>query len=205
MSMSESNTAKSAPLNRSAAGPFDITEAPSLDSYGDFGAIKLIPLDGMEIRLEIEEQTQRVVAVAIQLNQSTLQLQAFAAPKSEGLWHEVRRELGQSIRAQGGLLEERVGSFGPEILAQLPNTDPSDSSRRFARFIGVDGPRWFLRGVIGGAAINDPAAANQIESIYRSVVVDRGSAAVPPRELLELEIPSGVIAPPRAMIGGLFA
>jgi hypothetical protein len=203
--MSEVNTAKSAPLNRSQSGPFDVSEVKNLDQYGDFGAIKIIPTEGMDIRLEIEEGTTRVVSVAIQLNQSTLQLQAFAAPKSEGLWHEVRRELAQSIRAQGGLLEERVGSFGPEILAQLPNSDPADTSRRFARFVGVDGPRWFLRGVIGGAAINDPAAANQIESVFRSSVVDRGNAAVPPRDLLELQIPDGVVAPPRAMIGGLFS
>lgn len=203
--MSEVNTAKSAPLNRSQSGPFDVSEVKSLEQYGDFGAIKIIPTEGMDIRLEIEEGTTRVVSVAIQLNQSTLQLQAFAAPKSEGLWHEVRRELAHSIRAQGGLLEERVGSFGPEILAQLPNSDPADTSRRFARFVGVDGPRWFLRGVIGGAAINDPAAANQIESVFRSTIVDRGNAAVPPRDLLELQIPDGVVAPPRAMIGGLFS
>lgn len=203
--MSEVNTAKSAPLNRSQSGPFDVAEVSNLEQYGDFGAIKIIPTEGMDIRLEIEEGTTRVVSVAIQLNQSTLQLQAFAAPKSEGLWHEVRRELAQSIRAQGGLLEERIGSFGPEILAQLPNSDPADTSRRFARFVGVDGPRWFLRGVIGGAAINDPAAANQIESVFRSTIVDRGNAAVPPRDLLELQIPDGVVAPPRAMIGGLFS
>ena len=203
--MSEVNTAKSAPLNRSHSGPFDVAEVKNLDQYGDFGAIKIIPTEGMDIRLEIEDGGTRVVSVAIQLNQSTLQLQAFAAPKSEGLWHEVRRELAQSVRAQGGLLEQRVGSFGPEILAQLPNSDPGDTSRRFARFVGVDGPRWFLRGVIGGAAINDPAAANQIESVFRSTIVDRGNAAVPPRELLELQIPDGVVAPPRAMIGGLFS
>jgi len=203
--LSEYNTAKSAPTNRSVAGPFDVAEVANLDQYGDFGAIKVIPVDGMDIRLEIEEDTQRVLSVSITLNQSTLQLQAFAAPKSEGIWHEIRSQIGQSIRAQGGLLEERVGSFGPELIAQLPNTDPSDSSRRFARFVGVDGPRWFLRGVIGGAAINDPAAANQIESVYRSVVVDRGAEPIPPRDLLPLHIPQGVVAPPRPMIGGLLS
>ncbi|MEN9715818.1 MAG: hypothetical protein RJA35_1285 [Actinomycetota bacterium] len=203
--MSEFNTSKSAPLNRAQTGPFDVSEVSSLANYGDFGSIKVVPLEGMEIRLEIEEGTQRVVAVSIALNQSTLQLQAFAAPKSEGLWNEVRQEIGQSIRAQGGLLEERIGAFGPELLAQLPNTDPSDTTRRFSRFVGIDGPRWFLRGVIGGAAINDPAAANQIESVLKAVVVDRGPAAVPPRDLLDLHIPSGVVAPTKTMLGEMFS
>jgi hypothetical protein len=203
--MAEVNLTKSAPLNRAQSGPFDVSEVKDLTTYGDFGAIKLLPLEGMDIRLEVEEETQRVIAVSIQLNQSTLQVQAFAAPKSEGLWHEVRQEIGKSLRAQGGLLEERVGAFGPELLAQLPNTDPSDTTRRFSRFIGVDGPRWFLRGLIGGAAINDPAAANQIESVFRSIVVDRGVEAVPPRELLGLHIPAGVIAPPRPQTRGFLA
>lgn len=203
--MTDYNTAKSAPLNRAVAGPFDVAELSNLNQYGDFGSIKVIPTEGMDIRLEIEEETQRVLSVSITLNQSTLQLQAFAAPKSEGLWHEVRTQLGQSIKSQGGLVEERVGSFGPELLAQLPNTDPADTTRRFARFVGVDGPRWFLRGVIGGAAINDPAAANQIESVFRNVAVDRGVEAIPPRDLLPLHIPSGVVAPPRAMIGGMLS
>ena len=174
------------------------------ENFADFGAIKFPPTEGMDVRLEIEENTQRVIAIAIHLNQSALQLQAFAAQKSEGLWHEVRAQLADSIRAQGGSSEERLGSFGPELVAQLPPSDDTPGApRRHTRFIGVDGPRWFLRGLIGGAAITDPAAASQIDSIFRSVVVDRGAEALPPRELLPLKLPDGIVAPPPRLLGGL--
>ena len=61
---------------------------------------------------------------------------------------------------------------------------------RVARFIGVDGPRWFLRGVVtGDGAVNAEAAA-EIEDLFRSVVVVRGSTPMPPRDLIPLHMPS---------------
>ena len=202
--MSEISYTKSAPTNRSASGPFDISEVEVGDNFADFGAIKFPPSEGMDLRLEIEENTQRVVAIAVHMNDSSLQLQAFAAQKSEGLWHEVRSQLAESVRAQGGTSEERLGPFGPELIAQLPPVDDAPGSpRRHTRFIGVDGPRWFLRGLIGGAAITDPAAASQVDAIFRSVVVDRGAEPMPPRELLTLRLPDGIVAPPPRLLGGL--
>ena len=202
--MTEYNTSKSAPANRSVTGPFDVSEQQLEDRYADFGSIKVLPTEGMDIRLEIEENTQRVVAVAIHLNNSSLQLQAFAASKTEGLWHEVRSQLADSVKVQNGISEERLGPFGPELVAQLPPADDAPGSpRRHTRFVGVDGPRWFLRGLIGGAAITDPAAASQIDSIFRSVVVDRGAEPMPPRELLPLRLPEGVVTPPQFGLTGL--
>lgn len=161
-----------------------------------------MPVEGMDLRLEIEEESQRVLAISVAFNQSTLQLQAFAAPKSEGLWHEVRGQIASGVAAQGGIVEERIGSFGPELIAQLPATDAT-SPRRYTRFIGVDGPRWMLRGTIGGAAITDPASASYIEGIFKSLVVERGTEALPPRDLLSLKFPEGVVAPPPRMLGGM--
>jgi hypothetical protein len=60
-----------------------------------------------------------------------------------------------------------------------------------ARFLGVDGPRWFLRGVISGAAAVDPARAGVMEDMFAGVVVVRGSDAAPPREPLPLTLPEG--------------
>jgi hypothetical protein len=197
--MSSYNTTKSAPSNRASAGPFDAAELGDLTNFVDFGAIKIQPVQDMEIRLEIEEATGRPVAISLDYQNSNLQLQPFAAPKSEGLWHEVRAQLTESIREKAGVVEERVGSFGLELVAKLPLVDDQGNSvgHRYARFIGVDGPRWFLRGMIGGAAINDPASASQIETLFRSVVVDRGTEPVPPRDLLALHLPAGVVTPPR--------
>jgi hypothetical protein len=60
---------------------------------------------------------------------------------------------------------------------------------RIARFIGVDGPRWLLRGVIAGEAIQNPTAKAAVEELFRSVVVVRGSQPMPPRDLIPLSIP----------------
>ena len=49
---------------------------------------------------------------------------------------------------------------------------------------------WFLRGVISGQGVADPAAAEQIEEIYRSIVVVRGTTPMPPRDLIPLHMPA---------------
>ena len=66
---------------------------------------------------------------------------------------------------------------------------------------GVDGPRWFLRGLFSGPAAAGPgqsntAAAGQsntdadvLENVFRDIVVVRGEHPVPPRDLLELRLP----------------
>ena len=192
-------TLKSAPANRSQTGPFDISEVENTSGYADCGGIKLLPVEGCEIRIEYENETQRLLAVSVDYADSTIQLQAFAAPKSEGLWHDVRKQIADSISASGSEVTERLGSFGPELFARLDLTDDTGKvvGNRYARFIGVDGPRWFLRGMIGGAAINDSAASSLIENIFRSAVIDRGVDPIPPRDLLPLHLPAGVVPPPR--------
>lgn len=175
---------------RAQKGPFDASEASTDSGYVDLGSILVRPTDGLQLRLELEEATQRVVAVTMDLGGSSLQLQAFAAPRSEGLWGEIRAQIAQSVASQGGTVEEAEGSFGPELIARLP-ADASGERRsyRAARFMGVDGPRWFLRGVIGGLAAESHDAAAELEDLFRHVVVDRGESPLPPRELLPLRIP----------------
>ncbi|WP_346959008.1 DUF3710 domain-containing protein [uncultured Arthrobacter sp.] len=179
-----------------SAGPYDVSEIENQDGYVDLGALLIAPREGLQLRLEVEEATQRVVAVTMDLDSSSLQLQAFAAPRSEGLWDEIREQIGQSVGSQGGQVEEIEGHFGIELVAKLPAGDGSDGYR-VARFIGVDGPRWFLRGVLGGEAALDRAAAAGLEELFRQIVVVRGENPMPPRDLLQLRLPrdSGVSAP----------
>jgi gas vesicle protein len=175
---------------RSATGPFDVSEITSRDGYVDLGALLVAPSEGLQLRLEVEEATQRVVAVTMDLNGSSLQLQAFAAPKSEGLWDEIREQIGQSVGSQGGQVEEIQGEFGTELVAKLPAGAPDGSQGyRVARFVGIDGPRWFLRGVLGGAAAMDREAAAPLEALFRRIVVVRGDSPMPPRDLLQLRLP----------------
>ncbi|WP_029145519.1 DUF3710 domain-containing protein [Microbacterium luticocti] len=182
---------KSAPDDRATAGPFDDAEANPVRPYIDLGGIKIMPREGLNLRLEVEEQSQRIVAVGLDYAESTLQVQPFAAPRSVGLWDETREQIRQQVRQQGGRVEERDGPLGAELLAEVPVVGPDGQpGRRLARFIGVDGPRWFLRGVIGGAATGDVDAAARVEDLFRSIVVVRGGAPMPPRDLIPLKMPS---------------
>ncbi len=181
--------------DRAVHGPFDADEISTREGYLDLGALLITPHDGLQLRLEVEERTQRVIAVTLDLAGSSLQLQAFAAPRSEALWPEIREQIGVSVGSQSGSIEELDGTFGPEILAKLP-AEAADGSRgyRVARFIGVDGPRWFLRGVLGGDAALDRDAAAPLETLFRAVVVVRGDSPLPPRDLLVLRLPKDAVA-----------
>jgi len=184
---------KSAPDDRATAGPFDESEANPVRPYVDLGGVKVLPREGLHLRLEVEEGTKRVVAIGLDYANSTLQVQPFAAPRTSGLWHEIRAQIAEQIGRQGGTTTVREGTFGPELLAQIPvaAADAQQGGQmRLARFIGVDGPRWFLRGVIAGEAAVDPAAAAQVEDLFRSIVVVRGSTPMPPRDLIPLRMPA---------------
>lgn len=183
---------KSAPQDRANTGPFDAAEATAVRPYVDLGGVKIVPREGLQLRLEVEEGTQRVVAVGLDYAGSTLQVQPFAAPRSSGLWHEIREQIAEQVQKQGGVIRALDGPFGPELLAEIPVVAGAGEvpSRRIARFIGVDGPRWFLRGVIAGeGAVNQEAAA-AVEDLFRSVVVVRGATPMPPRDLIPLHMPA---------------
>lgn len=187
----EAAGAESVVLDRATSGPFDESEANPVRPYIDLGGIKILPREGLNLRLEVEEQTKRIVAVGLDYAGSTLQVQPFAAPRTTGLWAETRDQIRAQIRQQGGRVEERQGPLGAELLAEVPVMAGAEGAgKRLARFVGVDGPRWFLRGVIGGAATGDVDAAAQVEDLFRSIVVVRGGTPMPPRDLIPLKMPA---------------
>jgi hypothetical protein len=188
----DTSNQKSFPADRNVAGPFDESEVSGVRPYVDLGAIKFIPRDGLNLRLEVEEGTGRVVAVALDYNGSTLQVQPFAATRSAGLWHDIRSQIADQISQQGGTVTEFTGTLGPELLCKIPAMIDNQQSYQDARFIGVDGPRWFLRGVIAGPAVVDAEQAAYLIELFRDLVVVRGQAPLPPGELLPLRVPAQV-------------
>lgn len=171
-------------------GPWDVTDVPELGQRVDLGALRVPARPGLKLRMEMEKRTRHVVATSVSISGSALQLQAFAAPRSGGLWADLRPEIIASVEKQGGTADEVDGPFGREILARLPVTsEDGRTGHRAARFIGADGPRWFLRGVLSGKAAIDPDAAEELEGIFADVVVDRGIEARPPRDVLHLRVP----------------
>lgn len=171
-------------------GPFDRSEVKGLEGRLDLGSLWLTGVPGMELRLEVEQDSQNVVGVTAVLGESAVQLQAFAAPRSEGIWGDIRTEIAASITSQGGTADLTTGPLGPELQARMPGQGP-DGRTVFspARFIGVDGPRWFLRAVFSGRAAIDEDAASALLDVVRATVVVRGNEAMAPRELLPLKLP----------------
>ncbi|MCE1177487.1 MAG: DUF3710 domain-containing protein [Micrococcales bacterium] len=172
-------------------GPFDVSEVPGPEGRLDLGALWLAGVPGMELRLEIDQTSSQVTAANAVLGGSNLQIQAFAAPRTMGLWDEIRSELADSVAGVGGSTEVVQGPFGSELQARMPQQGP-DGRTVFApaRFIGVDGPRWFLRGVLTGQAALNAEAAEPLLDIFGQTVVLRGDGAMAPRELLSLTLPA---------------
>jgi hypothetical protein len=171
-------------------GPWDVSEVESTTAYVDLGGLWLPGRDGMELRLEVEEESGRVIAATVQLGNSAVQLQAFAAPRTMGIWDEIRREIASSVTRQGGTADEVPGVFGRELLARVPSRTPDGrTTHQPARFVGIDGPRWFLRAVFHGEAAYQDEPAAELETLVREVVVVRGNEAMAPRELLTLKLP----------------
>jgi len=192
MTEKESATAASPPPAKALrrGGPFDRAEVEGLDGRLDLGALWLTGVPGMELRLEVEEGSQNVVGVTAVLGESAVQLQAFAAPRSEGIWDDIRTEIAASITSQGGTADKTSGPLGAELRAQMPGQGP-DGRTVFSpvRFVGVDGPRWFLRAVLSGQAAVDESAASTLLDVVKATVVVRGDEAMAPRELLSLKLP----------------
>ena len=175
------------------AGPWDVTEAYPEVQRVDLGSLQVPVLEGTDIQLVFAEQHGAWVTVRHGLGE--LQLQAFAAPKRDSLWDDVRAEIAAEITGSGGMATERAGPFGAELLARVPaQPGQPQPGAQLVRFTGVDGPRWFLRGVFSGAAAEDRAVAAPLEAVMRDVVVVRGDGPVPPRDLLELRLPAEAAA-----------
>lgn len=170
-------------------GPWDVSEvsAPG-EGRVDLGGLFVPGVQGMELRVEVAGEA--IVAATVVLKDSAVQLQAFAAPKREGIWSEVREEIAAGITQQGGVIDEVEGPLGWELRAQVPVQLP-DGKRgmQLVRFVGVDGPRWFLRGVISGQGAVQPEAAGLLEQIFRDTVVARGEHPMAPRDPIVLKLP----------------
>jgi Protein of unknown function (DUF3710) len=167
-----------------AKGPYDITEAPRGVQRLDLGSLQIPAVDGVEIRVQADPDGT-IQQVFLVHGNSQLQLGVFAAPRSEGIWDEVREEIRQSLVADGAKPSELPGEYGQELLARVRSPEGSVDMR----FVGVDGPRWMVRGVFYGRAAVDPGAAGPLLECLHQLVVERGQEAKPAREPLPLRLP----------------
>ena len=181
-------------VSRAEGGPWDAEEP--------FPALERVDLGSLQVPIGPEHEIQLVMAeqhgawVTIRYRESEVQIQAFAASRRGALWDDVRAEIAAEVNTAGGQSQETDGPFGVELMAQVP-AEPGQPMKgagevggmRLVRFVGVDGPRWFVRGLFSGPAAEGGDQADLLEEVLRDVVVVRGEHPVPPREILELRLP----------------
>lgn len=157
----------------------------------DLGSVLLAPVEGVELQLQVDEGTGQPAAMLLANPEGAAELRAFAAPRGGGLWSEVVPALRDDVVANGGLLADSEGPWGPEVHATFPVTLPDgQSATQHTRMIGIDGPRWMLRVTYLGKPATDPHDAKMWHDLLDRVVVRRGTHAVPKGEVLPLTLPA---------------
>jgi len=165
-------------------GPYDSRHAPDGVQRLDLGSLLIPAIDGVEVRVQANPDggVEQIVLVH---GDSALQLGVFAAPRSEGIWDEVRAEIAAAMKSDGAAPQEFDGPYGVELAARVNTPEgPAD-----VRFVGVDGPRWMVRALFQGLAAADPAQEGVLGECLRGLVVVRDEEARPVREALPLRLP----------------
>lgn len=174
-------------------GPWDRSETTADqgdDAYADLGGLVVRGGPTLELRLQVDEQTSAVTAVLLAGPESGLELRAFAAPRSSGIWDGVREDISAEVAKHGGTSAEVDGEYGTELRTvvpvQLPDGRPASQA---SRIVGVEGPRWLLRGTFLGRSVDEPDPVGELESAFRNVIVVRGDGPMRPREMLAMHVP----------------
>ncbi|WP_332666683.1 DUF3710 domain-containing protein [Aeromicrobium sp.] len=182
-----------------ANGPWDISERkPEGDpSYVDLGPLLVRAQDGFSIQLPAEGENGQIASAVLVAEDAALELRAFAATRSGGLWDEVRDDLILEVTRLGGQSEQVDGPFGPELHIRVPVELP-DGEEGFqpSRIVGAEGPRWLLRGTFLGEAGLNPSDEGVLMQAFKDVIVVRGNEARIPREALLLTLPDNAVAAP---------
>ncbi len=168
----------------SAGGPYDAVAAPVDDRARlDLGSLRLPVPEGAQLQVEVDRGGP-VRAVHLVVPQGQITVTAYAAPRSRGLWAEVARELAGQLRSDGARIGLHSGEWGREVSAVTPEV--------VLRFLGVDGPRWMLRGVAAGSQAQADALAEALRDVVRATVVVRGPEPLPVRSPLPLQLPEAL-------------
>jgi hypothetical protein len=165
-------------------GPYDQRHAPADVQRLDLGSLQIPAIEGVEVRVQANPDgvVEQIVLVD---GESALQLGVFAAPRTEGIWNEVRDEIAQAMVSDGVAAQEVQGAYGTELVARVNTPEgPAD-----LRFVGVDGPRWMVRALFQGAAAADPSREGALGEVLTGLVVVRDEEARPVREALPLRLP----------------
>ncbi|MEU4741518.1 DUF3710 domain-containing protein [Actinosynnema sp. NPDC023658] len=172
-------------LDEAEDGPFDESQAPN-DGLNrlDLGSIRLLVPDGAQLQVQLDPNGA-VHAVNLLTTVGQLTVSAFAAPKTDRLWPEVSGDMISDFKSKGFRILRENGEWGEEITAR--------NNEVHLRVVGVDGPRWLLRGI--AAAPTEEQSVHATEALYsvmRGTVVVRGEQPMPVRTPLPIELPEAI-------------
>ncbi len=182
---------ESEPTPTEESGPFDASQVEGDGVHRvDLGSVLVPPLEGRELRLQVDEKSGVVRAVILAGADGALEFQAFAAPRNGDLWSDVRPQIAEDLVKRGGEATEREGRWGTELVCQMPVTRPDGTAgTQPSRIIGINGERWMLRASLLGRPALEPDASSDWEDTLAQIVVRRGSEAMPVGEPLTVDLP----------------
>ncbi|MFC7580322.1 DUF3710 domain-containing protein [Schaalia naturae] len=181
----------------SEPGPRDIAEIDTTSGYVDMGSLLIPAIPGMQLRTQLAKDGRTVLRALLVLGASGIQVSLAAAPKSGGVWDELRAQIRSGMESDGAHVEDVHTRYGDELLADLLVTLP-DGSRATSRMrvIGREGPRWFARLDILGPAAQSLEAGGALEKVIDRLVVARDDAPRARLDLLPLHVPEGAVEVP---------
>lgn len=172
-------------------GPWDVDDEniPDFDEYLDLGSLYLpfigaLGLKGrhdIALHLKADRKTKQVLSATVSYGKSSLEMEALAAPKSHGLWDDVRADL-KNGRSDA---KEVDGVFGHEVIMPVK----VGNKTFITRIVGVDGPRWMLRGIFSGPAAEGGEEKEVLDKYFANMVVDRGEEPLAPHDKIPMHAP----------------
>lgn len=179
-------------------GPWDSAERSVTDdpTYVDLGSLIVRGHDDYAIQLPADNEEGEIGSVLMVTDGGALELRAFAATRSGGLWDEVRSDIIAEVERLGGEATEDEGPHGTELKVTVPATTPDgETGVQPSRIMGIEGPRWLLRATLLGEAALAPEGHLLMDAL-NDVIVVRGDGPRMLREPLLLRIPPNAVATP---------
>ena len=162
-----------------------MSQAPTGVQRLDLGSLQIPAIEGVEVRVQANPDggVEQVVLVD---GESALQLGVFAAPRSEGIWNEVRDEIAEAMAADG--VDPARGPGAVRHRADRPGQHPRRARPTCGSWASTGRAGWSAP-CSRAAAAADRSREGSLGEVLAGLVVVRDAEARPVREALPLRLP----------------